>query len=331
MSQLDNLEKWTKITADTGVIDLIKQWTPEEATTNPSLIKAAAEMPEYQELVEEAVDYGLQHGSGREEIMSEVITKLFVNFGCEILKLIPGRVSTEVDARLSFDTEASIVKAREIIALYESMGFAKERILIKLASTWEGIQAAKVLQKEGIHCNMTLMFNLAQAVGAAQIAGAQLISPFVGRVRDWYLKESGKSDIAAAEDPGCILVTAIYNYYKHFGIETEVMGASFRTTGEILELAGCDRLTISPSLLEKLKAESGDVPEKLNATQAKKMQIERMEIDETRFRWEMNEDAMATEKLAEGIRNFAKDTVALEEYIAEKYAEKLPRKTPRAM
>ncbi len=312
MSQIEKLKKMTTIVADTGEIGEIKKYQPTDATTNPSLILKASEIEEYKPIIKEAVNYGKSKGGSKP--LELVITKVFVNFGSEILKIVPGRVSTEVDARLSYDIEGSIKKAREYIELYKEMGVEKERILIKLASTWEGIQAAKQLEKEGIHCNMTLMFSLAQAVACAE-AKATLISPFVGRIFDWYKKAENVDSYPAEKDPGVLSVATIFNYYKKFGYNTQIMGASFRNIGEVLELAGCDLLTISPNLLKKLSETDGPVAIKLDAQKSKTMDISKLIIDEKAFRWQLNEDAMATEKLAEGIRNFAKDTVKLESLI----------------
>jgi len=313
MSKLDELKKLTTIVADTGEIKEIKQYKPTDATTNPSLIQAAAAMPEYLPLIEEAIEYGKSKGRSKEEQLDLIITKVFVNFGVEILKIVPGRVSTEVDARLSFDIEGSLKKAHQYIDLYKQAGIPKERILIKLASTWEGVQAAKILEKEGIHCNMTLMFSMAQAIACAEV-GATLISPFVGRILDWYKTHTGK-DYPPHEDPGVQSVTSIYNYYKKFGYKTQIMGASFRNSGEILELAGCDLLTISPKLLKELQEAQGDVPKKLDAKAASTRSLAKIHIDEKSFRWMLNEDAMATDKLSDGIRKFAEATVSLEKEI----------------
>ncbi|MCY3975241.1 MAG: transaldolase [Simkaniaceae bacterium] len=312
MSQLDRLREMTVIVADTGEIDEIKKYKPTDATTNPSLILKASGIDEYQSLITEAVAYGKERVPG--DPLHAIITKIFVNFGTEILKIIPGRVSTEVDARLSFDVKGSIAKAREYVRLYEEVGIDRERILIKLASTWEGVVAAKELQKEGISCNMTLMFGLVQAVACAD-AGATLVSPFVGRILDWYKKAENREGYPPREDPGVLSVTEIFNYYKKFDYPTQIMGASFRNAGEITELAGCDLLTISPSLLKELSETEGEVPEKLSVSAAKKGKTEKITVDEKRFRYMLNENAMATEKLAEGIRNFAKDTVKLEKVI----------------
>jgi transaldolase len=317
MKKLDQLKKTTTIVADTGEFEEIKKFHPQDATTNPSLILAAATKPEYQFLIEEAIQYGKKVSSQPKEQLEKILDKIFVNFGLEILKIVPGRVSTEVDARLSFDIEGSLKKARNFIALYESAGIDRKRILIKLASTWEGIKTAEILEKEGIHCNMTLLFCMAQAIGCAQ-AKATLISPFVGRILDWYKKSEGKESYPPAEDPGVISVTQIYHYYKKMGIQTQIMGASFRNTDEILELAGCDLLTIAPKLLAELQEAEGPVPLKLNPTLSQKMAIDKITLDEKAFRWELSENAMANDKLAEGIRNFSKDIVKLEKMILQR-------------
>lgn len=313
MNKLDQLKKMTTIVSDTGEIEEIKKYHPTDATTNPSLIFAASSKPEYQFLIQEAVQFGKKNGKSKEEQKKLATDKVFVNFGLEILKIVPGRVSTEVDARLSFDIEGSIQKAKTLIGLYESAGMDRKRILIKLASTWEGFRAAEKLEKEGIHCNMTLMFSLPQAIGCAE-ANATLISPFVGRILDWYKKNEGK-DYPPAEDPGVVSVTQIYNYYKKMGYKTQIMGASFRNVDEILELAGCDLLTIAPKLLEELQKAEGDVVRKLSPEDAKKASIEKIKLDEKTFRWMLCENQMASEKLLEGIRNFAKDLVKLENYL----------------
>jgi transaldolase len=309
----------TKVVADTGDFDTIKEYKPQDATTNPTLILAAAQKPQYKHLVESAAKVANEKGKTKEERKSIFIDQVFVNFGVEILKIVPGRVSTEVDAHLSFDTKGSIEKGRSLIALYEKVNIPRERILIKLASTWEGIQAAKVLEKEGIHCNMTLMFSLIQAVAAAEV-NATLISPFVGRILDWYKKAEKKDSYPPAEDPGVKSVSQIFNYYKKFNFKTQIMGASFRNVDEILQLAGCDLLTISPQLLDELYRANGKVERKLDAEKAKKLVIDKLNYDESKFRWLLNEDAMATEKLSEGIRNFAKDGQKLKDYVE---AEKL--------
>jgi transaldolase len=311
MNKLDQLKKMTTIVSDTGEIHEIKKYHPTDATTNPSLIFNASGMPEYQPLLKEAIEYGKKKGGVLAHQKTLILDKVFVNFGLEILKIIPGRVSTEVDARLSFDIQGSIDKARALIRLYEASGVSRERILIKLASTWEGFRAAEVLEKEGIHCNMTLMFSLPQAIGCA-LARATLISPFVGRILDWYKKSEGKESYPPAQDPGVLSVTEIYNYYKKMGYATQVMGASFRNKEEILELAGCDLLTIAPKFLEELQTAEGDVPRKLDPELAKKMPIEKIELDEKKFRTLLNDNAMATEKLSEGIRTFTKDIIRLE-------------------
>jgi len=308
MNKLQQLTQVTTIVADTGDIESIKKFSATDATTNPSLIFKAAQDSRYRHLIEGAV-----HDSKAESHL--LLDKLIVNFGVEILKIIPGRVSTEVDARLSFDTAGSIDKARTLIRLYENAGVSRERVLIKLASTWEGIRAAEVLENEGIHCNMTLLFSLAQAIACAE-ANVTLISPFVGRILDWYKKAENINSFQPHEDPGVLSATKIYSYYKKFGIQTQVMGASFRNKEQILELAGIDLLTISPQLMEELENATGDVPRKLDPETARKADIDKIVMDEKAFRWMVNEDAMATEKLAEGIRLFTKDTLKLENLIA---------------
>lgn len=310
-TQLDQLKQFTKVVADTGDFASMKKYAPQDATTNPSLILKAAGMSDYAWLVDKALQ-----DTGKTASLEATIDQLLVLFGQEILKIVPGRVSTEVDARLSFDTEGSIAKARDIIALYEKAGISRDRILIKIASTWEGIKAAETLEKEGIHCNLTLLFSFAQAVACAE-AKVQLISPFVGRILDWYKKSTG-NDYAGAEDPGVQSVTEIYNYYKKFGYTTEVMGASFRNTGEILELAGCDLLTISPALLGELQDSTGEVTRKLDASKAAQADLKQVSFDEKSFRFALNEDAMATEKTAEGIRSFSADIVKLEQVLQKK-------------
>ncbi len=314
MNQLDQLKKFTIVVADTGDFDTLKQYSPTDSTTNPSLIFAASQQPQYQHLVDDAIRYGKSKG---DKSLAHTLDKVFVNFGLEILKLIPGRVSTEVDARLSFDVEGSVAKAHHLISLYEAAGIDRKRILIKLASTWEGILAARQLEKEGIHCNMTLLFSLPQAIACAE-AKATLISPFVGRILDWHKKSDGVASYPPAEDPGVKSVSKIYNYYKKFGYKTQIMGASFRNKEEILELAGCDLLTISPPLLEELKTSPSPISRKLDPEKAKGAPIEKIAMDEKNFRYLLNEDAMATEKLAEGIRNFAKDIVKLEAILKAK-------------
>ncbi|MBB64017.1 MAG: transaldolase [Waddliaceae bacterium] len=315
-SKLEQLKEMTVVVADTGDINSIKQYTPTDATTNPSLIYQAAQMPEYRELMNEAMAWAKsRQTSDEKQMMTDVIDRLTVNFGKEILKIVPGRVSTEVDARLSFDTEGSIRKARHLISMYEEAGISKERVLIKMAATWEGTEAARVLEKEGIHCNMTLMFNLVQAVACAE-AGATLISPFVGRILDWHKQKKGVDHIPADEDPGVLSVTKIYNYYKRFSYSTEVMGASFRNADEIIALAGCDLLTIAPKLLEELQNSTGPVKRMLSEDAASSLDCQKMNITENFYRWHLNQDAMATEKLAEGIRNFGADLKKLEKFIS---------------
>lgn len=314
LNQLDQLKQLTTVVADTGDVSAIKKFSPQDATTNPSLIYKAAVMPEYERIVDDAVAYGKGD-------LALTMDKLAVAFGTEISQIVPGYVSTEVDARLSFDTEGTIKKARDLIQMYNEVGVSKDRILIKVAATWEGVQAAKQLEKEGITCNLTLIFSIAQAIACAA-AGCTLISPFVGRIMDWHKKAKGVSGFAPEEDPGVTSVTAIYNYYKKYGYKTIVMGASFRNKEEILELAGCDRLTISPALLQDLTNESSNVEQKLDASKAANMDIPKIDMTESTFRWMMNEDAMATEKLAEGIRGFAADIVKLEDVVKAKISAK---------
>lgn len=310
MNLLEQLKKVTVVVADSGDVDSIKALHPQDATTNPSLILQAAKLPQYKHLIEDAI------AKAPSKDIDDVCDQLIVNFGCEILKHVPGRVSTEVDARLSFDTAGSIAKAKKIIALYEQAGIAKERILIKLASTWQGIKAAEQLEKEGIACNLTLLFSKAQAIACAE-ANVTLISPFVGRILDWYKAKEGK-DFVGADDPGVQSVTGIYNYYKQYGYETVVMGASFRNTGEIIELAGCDLLTISPSLLNELQATEGTLETKLTVENVEKRSRDEITpLTEEAFYWAHNEDAMAVEKLSEGIRKFAIDQGILEELVAD--------------
>ena len=313
-NQLEALRKITTVVADTGDIEAIKKYQPVDATTNPSLLLKAAQIEQYKPLIEEAVAWAKTQSDDKAQQIIDAGDKLAVNIGREIVDVIPGRISTEVDARLSFDTQGSIAKAKKLIDLYEQAGIGKERVLIKLASTWEGIRAAEELEKAGINCNLTLLFSFAQARACAE-AGAFLISPFVGRILDWYKAKTGKDSYPAAEDPGVVSVTSIYNYYKENGYKTVVMGASFRNTGEILELAGCDRLTISPQLLDELSNTNADVEIKLQDTGATK--APGAALTEAEFRWEMNQDAMATEKLSEGIRNFAIDQDKLEAMLAD--------------
>ncbi len=316
VNQLDQLKQYTKVVADTGDFATLKQFAPQDATTNPSLILKAAQMPEYKALVEKAIADNRKSSATGKALVSQILDDLLVDFGTEILKIVPGRVSTETDANLSFDTEGLVNKAHRFISLYEQRGIGRERILIKIASTWEGIRASGILQKEGINCNMTLLFSLAQAVACAE-AGSKLISPFVGRILDWYKAKTGK-DFAPAEDPGVQSVREIYAYYKKFGYPTEVMGASFRNVGEIIELAGCDLLTISPNLLAELKGSTAPLTRKLSPAMARESNISKLELDEKKFRYLFNDNAMATEKTAEGIRVFAADTQKLEKYIGEK-------------
>jgi transaldolase len=316
LSQLDALKKLTKVVADTGDFESMRDYKPQDATTNPSLILAAASKPEYAHILDKVIADRKGSGLTGHAQIEDITDHLLVAFGLEILKIVPGRVSTETDARLSFDTQGSINKGRQLIALYEQAGISRDRVLIKIASTWEGIKAAEVLEKEGIHCNLTLLFSMAQAIACAE-ANVQLISPFVGRILDWF-KASTKKDYAPTEDPGVKSVTEIYNYYKKFGYKTEVMGASFRNKGEITELAGCDLLTISPSLLGELAASDEPLTQKLDAAAAQSLPLEKIHLDEKTFRYELNEDAMATEKTAEGIRKFAADIVKFEQLIASK-------------
>jgi len=310
MSVLDQLKNFTTVVADTGDFETISEYKPTDATTNPSLILAASQKPQYAKLIDEAIAYGKSKGSDLESRTEWAMDKLLVNFGVEILKIIPGRVSTEVDAKLSFDKEATIAKATRLISLYKEVGIASDRILIKIASTWEGIQAAKELESQhGIHCNLTLLFSFPQAVACAE-AGVTLISPFVGRILDWY-KASTQKDYAPHEDPGVLSVQRIYNYYKQHNYKTIVMGASFRNTGEITQLAGCDFLTISPSLLKELSDAKNELPRILSPEEATAQLMEKISFDEKSFRFAHNEDAMASDKLSEGIRKFHADTVKL--------------------
>lgn len=312
---LQQLRQFTRVVADTGDFESMRLYQPEDATTNPSLILQSAADSRYTHLVDEAITWAKKNSLNSNQRLALCLDKLAVNFGLEILKIVPGRVSTEVDARLSFNNKATIDKARHLIALYETAGINRERILIKIASTWEGIKAAEVLEKEGIHTNLTLLFSKIQAVACAE-AGVQLISPFVGRILDWYKAFRKVDHIPSEEDPGVISVTEIFNYYKHFGFRTEVMGASFRNSGEILALAGCDLLTIAPALLSELQQLHVRVERKLDPSIALAMPQEPISADEKTFRWQLNEDAMATEKLAEGIRRFAADTQKLEQMVA---------------
>jgi len=314
-NSLEQLKQFTTVVADTGDFQLINKYKPQDSTTNPSLIYAASQLPPYKHLVDDAINYGKSHGKTVTEQTEFAMDKLGVNFGLEILKIVPGRVSTEIDARLSFDKEATLKKAKDIIALYKEAGIAKERILVKIASTWEGIQAARELEKEGIHCNLTLLFNLVQAVACAE-AGVTLISPFAGRITDYFKKALGKDSYLPSEDPGVLSVKAIFNYYKKHGYKTVVMGASFRTKEQVIELAGCDFLTISPQLLEELASSSVQVVKKLDATNP--TDVPAINADEKSFRWLMNEDEMAETRLADGIRRFAADLVKLENEVKKK-------------
>jgi transaldolase len=328
---LEQLRGMTTVVSDTGDINAIKQYKPTDSTTNPSLIQAAAGMPEYQPIVDEVLQQARKDAGANatdEQIAAQAFKTLAVAFGKKILEIIPGRVSTEVDARISYDTEKSIETARDIIAQYESAGISRERVLIKLASTWEGIKAAEQLEKEGIHCNMTLLFGLHQAIACAD-ARVTLISPFVGRILDWYKKDTGK-DYAGADDPGVQSVTRIYNYYKKFGYKTQVMGASFRNIGEIIELAGCDLLTISPHLLSELETTQGDLPRKLDPSAAKAMSIERIVVDQAAFKEMHAKDRMASDKLKEGIEGFSSALINLEQLLAKRLAE-LESRAPAAV
>ncbi|MCX7074870.1 MAG: transaldolase [Methylococcales bacterium] len=321
-SLLEQLKQYTVVVADTGDIGAIEKFTPRDATTNPSLITAAAQMPQYQGIVDDTLK-AARETKGSDASAADVVTlafdRLAVSFGLQILKIIPGRVSTEVDARLSFDTEATIAKGRDLIAQYEAAGIDRKRVLIKVAATWEGIQAAATLEKEGIHCNLTLIFGLHQAIACAE-NGITLISPFVGRILDWYKKDTGTESYAPAEDPGVLSVTEIYNYYKKFGYKTEVMGASFRNVGEITELAGSDLLTIAPSLLDELQNTHGELPRKLNIEAAAASAAEKINVDKATFEKMHATDRMATDKLAEGIDGFAKALVVLETLLADRLA-----------
>jgi transaldolase len=322
MTLLDSLKKYSVVVADTGDIEAIARLKPQDATTNPSLLYAAAQRPEYQHLVEEAVEHADQQGGNEKQQAEAFMDRLFVSFGREILKHVPGRVSTEVDAGLSFDHEATLAKARHLISLYDKEGISRERVLIKIASTWEGIQAAEKLEREGIHCNLTLLFSFAQAVACAE-AKVTLISPFVGRIYDWYKKDNGGKDIPIEKDPGVASVTKIYNYFKKFGYNTQVMGASFRKVEQITNLAGCDLLTISPDLLEKMQQTQGEISPALTPDKAKASQGEKFHLDEKTFRWMHNEDPMAVDKLSEGIRKFYADARKLEQYARSQVREKV--------
>jgi transaldolase len=313
-NQLSQLKKMTTVVADTGDIEAIAKFQPQDATTNPSLLLKAASLESYQHLLTEAVSWAKNQSSSAEQQVIDAADKLSVLIGLEILKTVPGRISTEVDSRLSFDTEASIAKAHKLMAMYKEAGISNDRILIKLASTWEGIKAAEQLEQVGINCNLTLLFSFAQAQACAE-AGVYLISPFVGRILDWYKKDTGKSEYAANEDPGVVSVTSIYNFYKSKGYKTVVMGASFRNIDEIRQLAGCDRLTISPGLLDELEKSNSTIEQKLFSQQPEL--TSETKLSESKYRWAMNEDAMATEKLAEGIRNFTIDQIKLEKQLTK--------------
>jgi transaldolase len=321
MTLLESLKQYTTVVADTGDIEAIHRHRPQDATTNPSLLYHAAQVPAYRHLVEEAAETASGLGGSHQQMAEEFIDQMFVLFGSEILKVVPGRVSTEVAASLSFDAPGTITKARKLISLYAKKAVPRERILIKIASTWEGIQAANELEKEGIHCNLTLLFSFAQAIACAE-AGVTLISPFVGRIYDWYKKDGGGKEIAPDQDPGVASVTRIYNYYKKYGYKTQVMGASFRNVNQIVRLAGSDLLTISPELLDQLEQTDGAVERKLDPATAQASKGEQLHLSEKAFRWMHNEDAMATEKLAEGIRKFNSDAQKLEEYALSQVVKK---------
>jgi transaldolase len=322
MNLIDSLKRYTKVVADTGDLEAIAKHKPLDATTNPSLLYQAGQMPEYEHLLGEAIEHALQSAGDRAARTEAFMDKLLVSFGCEILKLVPGRVSTEVDAGLSFDTDGTLAKAHRLIGLYQTAGVGRERVLIKIASTWEGIRAAEKLEREGIHCNLTLLFSFAQAVACAE-AGVTLISPFVGRIFDWHCKDRGVKDIPADEDPGIRSVTRIYNYFKKFDYKTQVMGASFRKVDQIVGLAGCDLLTISPDLLERMEQTPGEVTRRLDVETAKASDAMKIQLDEKSFRWMHNEDAMATEKLSEGIRKFYADARKLERFAQAKVAQRM--------
>jgi len=321
MNLLESLKRYTTVVADTGDLEAIAKHRPQDATTNPSLLYKAAQMPQYERILEDAIQHALRSPGDRAARTEAFMDKLLVSFGCEILSIVPGRVSTEVDAGLSFDTEGTLAKARRLIGLYQKGGYGPERVLIKIASTWEGIRAAERLECEGIHCNLTLLFSFAQAVACAE-AGVTLISPFVGRISDWYRKERG-SDIPADEDPGVASVTRIYNYFKKFDYKTQVMGASFRSVDQIARLAGCDLLTISPNLLEQMEKTTGEVTRRLSVETAQASAAMKVHLDEKTFRWMHNEEAMAVEKLSEGIRNFYADARKLEQFAQAKVAQRM--------
>ena len=320
MTLLESLRQYTTVVADTGDIEAIAQYRPQDATTNPSLLFQAAQMSAYRHLVEEATEAASELGGTQQRMSEEFIDRLFVLFGSKILEVVPGRVSTEVPASLSFDTAGTVAKARKLTSLYQEKGISRERVLIKMASTWEGIRAAEVLESEGIHCNLTLLFSFAQAVACAE-AGVTLISPFVGRIYDWYRKEHGGAETAPDQDPGVASVTRIYNYYKRFGYKTQVMGASFRNLNQVVRLAGCDLLTISPDLLKELENAEGTLKRELDPLKARQNEEPILRLEEKSFRWMHNEDAMATEKLAEGIRKFNSDTHRLQQFALDRVAE----------
>src|SRR5271157_4236657 len=322
MNLLESLKRCTTVVADTGDFEAIAEHKPQDATTNPSLLLKAAQLPQYQHLVDQALNFAIRSPGDAAARSVAFMDKLFIDFGCEILKIVPGRVSTEVDAGLSFDTEGTLAKARKLIGMYKQAGIERDRVLIKIASTWEGIRAAEQLEREGIHCNLTLLFSFAQAVACAE-AGVTLISPFVGRIYDWYRKEHGVKDIPIDEDPGVSSVTQIYDYFKKFDYKTQVMGASFRKVDQIVHLAGCDLLTISPDLLEQMEKTAGAVPRRLSVETAKASNAQKIHLDEKTFRWMHNEDAMATEKLAEGIRKFNADARKLEQYARTRVTQKM--------
>ncbi|MCF7808447.1 MAG: transaldolase [Candidatus Marinimicrobia bacterium] len=319
MNTLDQLKQMTVVVADTGDIQAMKAYSPQDATTNPSLLLASAQLPEYRHLIDETIrDVDLDLANPQSDL-APLLEALAVRFGMEILNIIPGRVSVEVDAGLSFDVNATVETAQRLIQAFETKGISRDRILIKIASTWEGIKAAEILEKQDIHCNLTLLFSLPQAIAAAE-ANVTLISPFVGRILDWHLAKTGKTQIPAEEDPGVLSVRTIYHYYKRFGYQTEIMGASFRNMEEIIQLAGCDLLTISPNLLEDLSKDTHHLERILSPEMAQEMDIKRLALDENAFRWAMNEDAMATEKLAEGIRRFRSDLDKLEDFLRQEKA-----------
>jgi transaldolase len=322
MNLLDSLKQYTTVVADTGDVNTIRQYRPQDGTTNPSLIYQAAQKPEYAALLEDAVEYARKSPAGQAPRREACLDRLIVNFGCEMLRIVPGRVSTEVDAALSFDTHATIAKARRLIEMYEEAGVGRQRILVKIASTWEGIRAARKLEQEGIHCNLTLLFSFAQAVACAE-AGVTLISPFVGRIYDWHRKERGGAEIPPDEDPGVASVARIYNYYKKFDYPTQVMGASFRSVAQILRLAGCDLLTISPDLLGQMESTMGEVAPRLRAASACNADERKLHLTEKQFRWLHNEDAMASDKLSEGIRKFHADSCRLERFVRETVERRL--------